>query len=66
MENLDTGKSVEGTVLGCDFVGYVESIGSHVSKLQEGDLIAGLIAGGTNNSIHPFFALSAIYSIYTH
>lgn len=46
MENLDAGKSVEGTVLGCDFVGYVESIGSRVSKLKEGDLIAGLIAGG--------------------
>ena len=60
MENLDTGKSVEGTVLGCDFVGYVESIGSHVSKLQEGDLIAGLIAGGIS------FALAAIYSIYPH
>lgn len=47
VESLDAGTLREGTVLGCDFVGIVESIGNGVSKLQEGDVIAGLIPGGT-------------------
>lgn len=47
VESLDSGTLCEGTVLGCDFVGLVESVGRGVTKLREGDLIAGLIPGGT-------------------
>lgn len=47
VESLDSGTVCEGTVLGCDFVGIVESVGQGVTKLREGDVIAGLIPGGT-------------------
>lgn len=33
-------------MLGCDFVGTVEQLGSKVKRLKEGDVIAGLIWGG--------------------
>ncbi|KAJ4208813.1 hypothetical protein NW767_001924 [Fusarium falciforme] len=36
-----------GAVLGCDFTGTVEALGSNVKRLQLGDTIAGLIWGGT-------------------
>ncbi|KAM6525205.1 hypothetical protein FALCPG4_010762 [Fusarium falciforme] len=35
-----------GAVLGCDFTGTVEALGSNVKRLQLGDIIAGLIWGG--------------------
>ncbi|KAJ0421142.1 chaperonin 10-like protein [Aspergillus carlsbadensis] len=42
----ESGESEEGCILGCDFVGKVEAIGSSVSKLQPGDIVSGLICGG--------------------
>jgi NADPH:quinone reductase-like Zn-dependent oxidoreductase len=35
-----------GAVLGCDFAGKVERLGKDVTKVTEGDIIAGLIWGG--------------------
>lgn len=35
-----------GAVLGCDFAGTVERLGKNVSKVVEGDTIAGLLWGG--------------------
>jgi D-arabinose 1-dehydrogenase-like Zn-dependent alcohol dehydrogenase len=35
-----------GAVLGCDFAGKVERLGKDVTKIAEGDTIAGLIWGG--------------------
>lgn len=35
-----------GSVLGCDFTGTVEALGSDVKRLKVGDTIAGLIWGG--------------------
>ncbi|KAI8667066.1 PKS-ER domain-containing protein [Fusarium sp. Ph1] len=35
-----------GAVLGCDFTGKVEALGSNVTRLKVGDTIAGLIWGG--------------------
>ncbi|KAF4467831.1 zinc-binding oxidoreductase [Fusarium albosuccineum] len=36
----------DGAVLGCDFTGTVEAVGSSVTRLEIGDTIAGLIWGG--------------------
>ncbi|RGP72224.1 zinc-type alcohol dehydrogenase [Fusarium longipes] len=35
-----------GSILGCDFAGKVERLGKDVTKIAEGDTIAGLIWGG--------------------
>jgi NADPH:quinone reductase-like Zn-dependent oxidoreductase len=43
---LDSNAFGEGTVLGCDFVGTVEDVGDKSTRVQEGDVIAGLIWGG--------------------
>lgn len=46
------GLSSEGGLLGCDFAGIIEEIGSKVTKKwKEGDRIAGVAHGG--NSIQP-------------
>lgn len=36
----------DGRVLGCDFAGSVDAVGSNVSRLKKGDKVAGLIWGG--------------------
>ncbi|KAH6972256.1 chaperonin 10-like protein [Ilyonectria sp. MPI-CAGE-AT-0026] len=36
----------DGRVLGCDFAGRVDAVGSNVSRLKKGDKVAGLIWGG--------------------
>ncbi|KAL4801201.1 chaperonin 10-like protein [Aspergillus unguis] len=36
----------DGAVLGCDFVGEVVELGSAVTRLEKGDIVAGLIWGG--------------------
>ena len=46
VESFDSDEFGDGSVLGCDFVGEVEAIGAGVSKVKEGDVIAGLIWGG--------------------
>lgn len=46
VQSFDSDEFGDGSVLGCDFVGEVETIGTRVSKVKEGDIIAGLIWGG--------------------
>ncbi|TDZ31093.1 Trans-enoyl reductase [Colletotrichum spinosum] len=46
VQSLDSNAFGEGAVLGCDFVGTVENIGSQARSHQKGDVIAGLIWGG--------------------
>ncbi|OLN85193.1 Zinc-type alcohol dehydrogenase-like protein C2E1P3.01-like protein 4 [Colletotrichum chlorophyti] len=46
IQSLDSNAFGEGAVLGCDFVGTVERTGNQVSRLSEGDTVAGLIWGG--------------------
>lgn len=46
VQSLDSNAFGEGTVLGCDFVGTVETLGREASRAKEGDTIAGLIWGG--------------------
>jgi NADPH:quinone reductase-like Zn-dependent oxidoreductase len=36
----------DGHIVGCDFYGVVEELGSDVTRLSKGDVIAGLIWGG--------------------
>ena len=38
----------DGAVLGCDFVGTVMEVGANVIKFAKGQVIAGLIWGGTS------------------
>lgn len=44
-----------GAVLGCDFAGKVERLGKEVSKIAEGDTIAGLLWGGKLNISMPTY-----------
>lgn len=46
VESFDDDQFGDGSVLGCDFVGEVETVGDSVSKVKKGDVIAGLIWGG--------------------
>ncbi|KZZ99136.1 alcohol dehydrogenase [Moelleriella libera RCEF 2490] len=46
VQSSDRNAFGDDAVLGCDFVGTVQKIGSGVSRLKEGDVIAGLIWGG--------------------
>lgn len=46
VETFDSNKLGNGSVLGCDFVGEVEKVGSAVSKVKVGDVVGGLIWGG--------------------
>ncbi|KAH7267441.1 chaperonin 10-like protein [Fusarium redolens] len=43
-----------GAVLGCDFTGKVERLGKEVSKIAEGDTIAGLLWGGEVKGLGAF------------
>ncbi|KAM0562187.1 hypothetical protein ACHAPJ_002632 [Fusarium lateritium] len=43
-----------GAVLGCDFTGTVERLGKDVSKVAEGDTIAGLLWGGEIKGLGAF------------
>lgn len=47
----------EGAILGCDFVGTVEELGSEGRRIAKGDVIAGLIWGGECRS-HPITDLA--------
>ncbi|RMJ22789.1 hypothetical protein PHISP_06346 [Aspergillus sp. HF37] len=44
--SLDSGEFSDGSVLGYDFVGTVEKVGSHVSLAKKGDIIGGMVYGG--------------------
>ncbi|KAJ5089367.1 hypothetical protein N7532_008051 [Penicillium argentinense] len=41
----------DGAVLGCDFVGEVTELGSGVTRLANGDVVAGLIWGGRRGQV---------------
>ncbi|KAF2649134.1 GroES-like protein [Lophiostoma macrostomum CBS 122681] len=46
IQALDSDAFGEGTVLGCDFVGTVEELGTEATRNKKGNVIAGLIWGG--------------------
>ncbi|RHZ59802.1 uncharacterized protein CDV56_106190 [Aspergillus thermomutatus] len=46
VQSFDRNAFGDGAVLGCDFVGEVVELGSHVTRFARGDLVAGLIWGG--------------------
>jgi NADPH:quinone reductase-like Zn-dependent oxidoreductase len=46
VQSFDGDAFGDGAVLGCDFAGVVEQVGSEVSRLKVGDKIAALIWGG--------------------
>lgn len=46
MQSFDSNAFGEGAVLGCDFVGEVIELGSKVTRLAKGEIIAGLVWGG--------------------
>lgn len=48
---FDSGEFSDGSVLGCDFVGTVEKVGSNVSLVKPGDIIGGMIYGGNYYSL---------------
>lgn len=48
VQSFDNNAFGDGAVLGCDFTGTVEEIGSSVTRLQKGDKVAGLVWGGTH------------------
>lgn len=43
---FDANSYEDGAVLGCDFAGTVEEVGSDVTRLSKGDVVAGIIWGG--------------------
>ncbi|KAJ5091374.1 hypothetical protein NUU61_006244 [Penicillium alfredii] len=46
VQSFDANAFGDGVVLGCDFVGEVTELGSGVTRLAKGDVVAGLIWGG--------------------
>jgi len=54
IQAFDTKALGDGAVLGCDFVGSVEKIGSKVTRLKKGQVIAGLIWGGEIHGLGGF------------
>ncbi|KAJ5087175.1 zinc-binding dehydrogenase family oxidoreductase [Penicillium angulare] len=46
VQAFDNNAFGDGAVLGCDFVGEVVQLGSQVTELTKGDIVAGLIWGG--------------------
>lgn len=46
VQSFDGNAFGDGAVLGCDFVGEVVELGSQVTRLAKGQIIAGLIWGG--------------------
>jgi NADPH:quinone reductase-like Zn-dependent oxidoreductase len=46
VQSFDSNAFGEGAVYGCDFAGEVVEVGNSVSRVNKGDMIAGLIWGG--------------------
>ncbi|KAE8393525.1 putative zinc-binding dehydrogenase family oxidoreductase [Aspergillus alliaceus] len=46
IQAYDSNAFGDGAVLGCDFVGEVVELGSRVTRLAKGDIVAGLVWGG--------------------
>ncbi|KAL4879944.1 chaperonin 10-like protein [Aspergillus karnatakaensis] len=46
VQSFDGNAFGDGAVLGCDFVGEVVELGSHVTRLAKGDIVSALIWGG--------------------
>ena len=46
MQSFDSNVFGDGALLGCDFVGEVLELGSDVTRLAKGDVVAGLVWGG--------------------
>lgn len=46
VQSLDANAFGDDAVLGCDFVGTVETTGNKVTRVKVGTVIAGLIWGG--------------------
>ncbi|KAH7061500.1 chaperonin 10-like protein [Macrophomina phaseolina] len=51
IQSLDSNAFGDGAVLGCDFTGTVRKVGEGVTRLKEGDHIAGLIWGGEKKGL---------------
>ncbi|KAF4966633.1 hypothetical protein FZEAL_10631 [Fusarium zealandicum] len=51
---FDTNVYGDGAVLGCDFAGTVEQVGANVTRVSEGDTIAGLVWGGKIKGLGAF------------
>ncbi|KAL5041770.1 hypothetical protein BDW71DRAFT_217419 [Aspergillus fruticulosus] len=46
VQSFDANAFGDGAVLGCDFVGDVVELGSNITRLAKGDIVAGLVWGG--------------------
>lgn len=46
MQSFNGNAFGDGAILGCDFAGEVVETGSEATRLQKGDIIAGLVWGG--------------------
>lgn len=47
VQSFDSNAFGDGAVFGCDFTGVVEDVGNEVTRASKGDVVAGLIWGGT-------------------
>ena len=55
VQSFDRNALGDGSVFRCDFAGTVERVGKSVTRIKEGDRVAGLIWGGT---LHLLFCLA--------
>ncbi|KAK2766977.1 hypothetical protein FQN54_006294 [Arachnomyces sp. PD_36] len=54
-----------GAILGCDFVGTVEELGSEAKRLSKGDVIAGLIWGGEIKGLGGYSSATALLALFS-
>ncbi|KAG7418986.1 Trans-enoyl reductase ACTTS2 [Fusarium oxysporum f. sp. rapae] len=60
VQTFDLNLFGNGAVLGCDFAGKVERLGKEVSKIAEGDTIAGLLWGASLTAWLAFFSKDSL------